>query len=609
MRTTLTRGLAAALVAVSMTAGPASAESVVPPPDAWPTIPVQLLSFTDLHGYLAPTTGGDAVVYDANGQRITVGGAAFLATHLAQLRAGQTNSILFATGDSFTGYQPAQNAFRDEPTIEFMNTVGVQFSTVGNHELDISRDFLADHMGKGKCFGTVDVDSCFTDSTGRRFHGADFPFLTGNIVDGSTGRNILPATNVEWVRGSDGRAVPVGFINLTVPDTPYGTTSYQPSLKSLPVVATANRYAAELKQRGVQAIVMNLHDGGVAYGSGHDYNGCQQPSGPAFDVARNASPDIDAIVTGHWHTQFNCMVPDPAGNPRPVVEAGNAGKLISEINLQIDPRTGEVIRGASQSANHPNTRDVAPDPAVSRMVDYWTQRAAEAYARPVASITADITRTLNPAGESTLADLAADAFWEDANQTDAGKADLALVAARPKGQSVLNADLRYAAGTTAGDADGVVTFGEAYTSIGYDNPVLTLSLTGARLKQALESQWEVRPDGTTVFHPLAVSRNVHYTYDASRPLGQRVAAEDVVIGGSPLQLDRTYRVAVLAYTAMGSDGSSIADTVINADGLKQLDPSTAPYRNSRDREAIRGYLTRHGTVSPSALDRVAARTV
>ncbi|MCW3818495.1 5'-nucleotidase C-terminal domain-containing protein [Micromonospora sp. DR5-3] len=464
-------------------------------------------------------------------------------------------------------------------------------------------------MMRGKCFGTVGVDSCFTDSTGRRFHGADFPFLTGNIVDATTNRSILPAATVEWVRGATGRAVPVGFINVTVPDTPYGTTSYQPALASLPSVQTANRYAAELKRQGVQALVLNLHDGGVAYGSGRDYNGCQAPSGPAFDAARDASPDIDVIVTGHSHNQFNCSLPDPAGNPRPVVEAGNAGKLINEINLQIDPRTGDVIRAATRSTNHPNTRDVTPDPIVSKLVDYWTQRAGEAYARPVATITGDVTRALNPAGESTLADLASDAFWEDANSSEAGRADLALVAAAPKGQSVLRADLHYAPGTsTAGDAPGRITFGEAYTSIGYDNPVLTISITGARLKRALESQWQVRPDGTTAFYPLAVSRNVHYTYDSGKPIGDRVQPSDVLIDGNPLQLDRTYRVAVLAYTAMGADGSDIADTMVNAVGAKQLDPATRPYRNSRDREAIRGYLTRHSTVAPPAVDRVTART-
>ena len=107
---------------------------------------------------------------------------------------------------------------RDEPTIEVMNALGVEFDSVGNHELDVSKSFLVDHMARGKCFGTIGVDSCFTDSTGRRFHGADFSFQSANIVD-AKGRTIVAPYTIRWVR-DQGRAYPVGFIGLTVPDTP-----------------------------------------------------------------------------------------------------------------------------------------------------------------------------------------------------------------------------------------------------------------------------------------------------------------------------------------------------------------------------------------------------
>ncbi|MET9340802.1 hypothetical protein [Nonomuraea sp. NPDC003804] len=66
----------------------------------------------------------------------------------------------------------------DEPTIEFLNKIKVEFTTVGNHELDRSLEFLRDHMGEGECFGEIGVDSCFTDSDGRQFHGADFAIST-----------------------------------------------------------------------------------------------------------------------------------------------------------------------------------------------------------------------------------------------------------------------------------------------------------------------------------------------------------------------------------------------------------------------------------------------
>ncbi|MFE3558499.1 hypothetical protein ACFXKW_27095 [Streptomyces sp. NPDC059193] len=62
------------------------------------------------------------------------------------------------------------------------------------------------------------------------------------------------------------------------------------------------------------AIVLSMHDGAVA---GGDFNSGANPSGPALDLALRVSPDIDAIVTGHWHTRFTMMLPDPNGVPRP----------------------------------------------------------------------------------------------------------------------------------------------------------------------------------------------------------------------------------------------------------------------------------------------------
>ncbi|WP_220506152.1 bifunctional UDP-sugar hydrolase/5'-nucleotidase [Microbispora sp. H10830] len=575
----------AALALSVTTALPAAADAAPPPVD------VQLLSFTDLHGYLTPQNdAANGTVKDAQGRTIVVGGAAYIAAHLKNLRQGHDNSITFTTGDDFSGW-PVEVAYHeDEPTVEFLNSIGVEFAAVGNHELDRPLEFLRDHMGKGQCFGVVDVDSCFTDSTGRRFHGADYAISSANVTRKGSTTPIFKPYVIKHVKVHGGREVRIGFISLTTTTTVTGSTSYQPELDNLPLVETANRYAAELKRQGVEAIVADVHEGGSAGGY---YNGCTNPSGPVVDFAKQASPDIDAIVTGHWHALFNCTIPDPAGNPRPVVEAANHGRLISEINLKIDPRTGEVIRSATTAVNHPVTRDVAPDPAAVRLVDYWNARSARTAARPVGRISGDITRTRAADGESTLGNLVADVEYADARR--GGPVDLALVAAAPlKGSASLRGDLRFAKGANPADADGTVLFGEAWGAYGYANPVLTVSLTGRQIEQALEQQWQTQADGTVRFGPLAVSANVRYSYDASRPVGDRIDPSQVLIGGAPLDLGRTYRVAALAYTLIG------------ADGFTALTAFTDPVRNSRDYDAFRAYLQANETVAPPALDRVTA---
>jgi 5'-nucleotidase len=564
------------LIGVGLSGGTAGAQ---PPP-----VPVQLVSITDFHGYLRPPSPADGgTIAGPDGKNQVVGGAAYLATHLKTIRAGHPNSIMLADGDNFSGWPFEVDAHADEPTIEALNALGIEFSSVGNHELDVSKSFLVDHMTRGKCFGTPGADSCFTDSTGRRFHGADFEFQSANIVD-AKGRTIVARYTIRWVR-DHGRSYPVGFIGMTVPDTPVGSTSYQPDLKALDPVESANRAAAELTRRGVKAIVLNMHDGGTDASA--TYDNCLNPSGPAIDLARKVTPQIDAIVTGHWHAAFNCSIPDPDGIPRPVVEAANHGRLISEINLQLDRRTGEVLRDRTTSTNHAVTRDVTPDPKLQKIVDYWAAAGDRKYAEPVATVTGDFTRTANAVGESTMADLAADVHLWTAQE--AGQADLGLIAAKPGiGSTALRGDLVVANSNKPGDADGRVLLGESWEAYGYGNPVLTVSLTGAELDAVLEQQWQGGK-----FAPLALSKNVKYSFDASRPEGDRIDPNDIRINGASLDPAKTYRVAALAYTVIGADGYPALKAAYRD-----------PVRTDTDHETFAAYLRAHKTLTPAPLDRV-----
>ncbi|WP_214326117.1 bifunctional metallophosphatase/5'-nucleotidase [Nonomuraea sediminis] len=548
-------------------------------------VDVQLLSITDFHGYITPQNNvADGTIKDPSGTNLVVGGAPYLATHLAKLREGHENTVTFSAGDNFSGWPTEVSFHADEPTIEFLNKIKLDFTTVGNHELDRSLEFLRDHMGKGQCFGEIGVDSCFTDSDGRRFHGADFEISTANITRKGETRPVLKPYVIKYFRG-----IPVGFINLTTPTTVGGSTSYQPSLDNLPLVETANHYVDVLKRRGVKAIVVNVHEGGTT--KDDLYDRCVNPSGPVIDFAKQVSPEVDAIVTGHWHAPFNCMVPDPDGNPRPVVEAAYHGKLINEINLKLDPRTRDVIRSATTSVNHPVTRDVVPDPAMVHLVDYWNAKKNETYAKPYGTITGDLTRTRDATGQSTLGNTVADAEYADSQRTPGGQADLAMVAVAPaKGSNSLRGDLLFAKGANPADSDGTVLMGESWAAWGYANPVLTVTVKGSQLEQALEQQWQTQANGTVKFAPLAVSKNVRFSFDATRPVGDRINPADVIINGQPLDTGKDYRLAALAYTLLG------------ADGYAAFAGYTDAVRGNRDYEAMREYL-RQGTVTPPALDR------
>ncbi|WP_424215766.1 bifunctional metallophosphatase/5'-nucleotidase (plasmid) [Streptomyces sp. BI20] len=563
-------------------------------------VDVQLLSITDLHGYLAAPPGPHATIRGNGGRVYTVGGVAHLAAHLGRLRDGRKNSVFFSPGDNFSGWEFDVAAFADEPTIEALNLMKLDFATAGNHEFDRSPAMITRHMEDGVPFPRAGRETSFVDSTGNRFRGANFRFHSANTLWREDGSNVLPPYNITHVTGPRGERIPLGFIHLTATGSETTSTAFLPALRTEDQLATADHYAALLKRRGVNAIVLSVHDGAVA---GGDFNSGSAPSGPAYELALRVSPDIDAIVTGHWHTRFNMMLPDPAGVPRPFVEAGCYGQLLNEITLRLDPRTGRVVRELTVSVNHPNSHDdIAPDPEMRKLVAYWAKEAAARADSTIGRQRGAFLRTRNGAGESTMGNLVADwVRWAggrpedpnfDGNRHPNVPAQLALVATAPRvGQSVIAGDLPH---DPAGD--GAIRFGRAWRSVGFGDPVVSVWVTGRQIHDALEQQWTTRPDGEVRFAPLAVSENVRYRFDPAADVGDRVAPADVLIDGRPLDPRRRYRLATLAYTLVGGDGYPALTTF------------DEPYTHQRDYESFIAFVREHGTLTPAPTNRATALT-
>lgn len=557
----------------------ASKEGLPEAEDDTELLNLQLLTITDFHGYLNDTSQ----INTPEGPK-TVGGAAYIAAHLDRLEKSDSPTIRLSAGDDFSGWPFEVASFRDEPTIEFLNAIDLDLSVAGNHEFDISKDFLKKHMMDGKCFGVIGMDSCFEDSTGQQFQGADYEYLSANIRDAQSGKLVLKPYIIKEIPDGQGGTVPVGFIGLTTTTTILGTTSFQEGdLTADELLESGNRYAKELQDLGVETIIAVVHEGGADNG---DNEKCLN-TGPVIDFAKEASPAIDAIVTGHWHATFNCSIDDPDGNPRPIIEGANHGKYVSEVNLWIDPASQDVVREKTTSANHPVTRDIEPDPEIAKLASYWKTRGEQRWAEPVAKLTGDLTRARNANGESTLANFVADSHYATGQTGRKKPADFALTAA-----SSLKGDLLYKKGTNAADKDGQILFGEQWAAHGYDNPIVNVTLTGAQIEQILEEQWRQSPNGVVTFHPLATSYNVRYSYDDSKTVGDRVDPENVYIDNKRLNPKRSYRVAALAYLIRGNDGYP---TFLEYEN---------PVRIENDHWAFYAYLKQQKTIAPPELNRV-----
>ncbi|MFD8736776.1 bifunctional metallophosphatase/5'-nucleotidase [Streptomyces sp. NPDC059618] len=500
---------------------------------------VQLLSFNDLHGNLEPPTGSSGRVTelqaDGTTKNVDAGGVEYLATHLRDARKGHKYSITAAAGDMVGASPLISGLFHDEPTIEALNGLDLDVTSVGNHEFDEGAKELA-RLQKGGCHPT---DGCYG---GKKFTGADFPYLAANVTDEKTGKPILKPY---WVWKKNG--VKIGFIGVTLEGTPNIVSAEGvKGLKFGDEVETINKYAKELQHQGVKSIVALIHEGGAPASTAYNYD-CDSPgagdgiSGPIVDIAKNVTPAVDALITGHTHQAYACTIPDPAGRPRMVTSASSFGRLYTDTTLTYDRWTGDIARTTVKSANHVVTRDVAKAADMTSLITKWKALSAPVASRPLGYIAGDINNT---GTESQAGDLIADAQLAYAKSVDP-EADLAVM--NPGG---IRAGLTYA--SSGGEGDGVVTYGEAYTVQPFANTVNLVDLTGAQVITALQQQVSGANEASPKI--LQISKGLTYTLDLTKSGAARVVAGSVKLNGTAVDPAATYRVAMNSFLAGGGDG-------------------------------------------------------
>ncbi|WP_236256504.1 bifunctional metallophosphatase/5'-nucleotidase [Streptomyces hygroscopicus] len=553
------------------------------------TVDVQLLSFNDLHGNLEPPQGSSGTVTetqpDGTTKAVPAGGVEYLATALRNARKGHEYSVTAAGGDMIGASPLMSGLFHDEPTIEALNKLDLDVTSVGNHEFDEGRAEL-NRIQNGGCHPK---DGCYED--GKTFQGADFPYLAANVTDEKTGKPILKPYTVWQHKG-----VKIGFIGVTLEGTPgIVTAEGVKGLKFHDEVETINKYAKELNRKGVKSIVALIHEGGLPASSSYDYD-CDSPgagdgiSGPIVDIAKNITPKVDALVTGHTHQAYTCTIPDPSGTPRTVTSAASFGRLYTDTTLTYDRRTGDIVRTSvkgANAANHVVNREQPKAPDMTSLIGRWNKLAAPIANKPIGYVSADINGRGSTAYETPLGDVIADAQLEALSPADKGGAQLALM--NPGG---IRSDLAYKASGSEGD--GVVTYGEAFTVQPFTNMMNVIDLTGSQLITALQQQ----VSGSNEASPkiLQVSRSLTYTLDLTKSGKDRLVTDSVKLNGEPIDPAKTYRVAMNEFLAGGGDGfAAFKEGTNKLVGASDLDTFTA-------------YLSAHSSQSepldPPKADRI-----
>jgi 5'-nucleotidase len=522
------------------------------------TTTIQLLGINDFHGNLEPPSGSSGRIGTVN-----AGGVEYLATHLEQLEATNPNTLVVSAGDLIGASPLLSGLFHDEPTIEAANIFGLDFNAVGNHEFDEGAVELL-RMQEGGCHP---VDGC---QDGDGFAGADFAFLAANVRWHDTGETLFPAYKIAHFKG-----VKVALIGMTLEGTP---TIVSPSgvagLDFLDEADTVNALIPELREQGVKTIVVLIHEGGFPTGG---FNECPGISGPIVDIVNRTSDEVDLFISGHTHQAYNCVI-----DGRPVTSAASFGRLITDFDITISRATKQPVNITVD--NKIVTRDVAKDEAETALILKYKQFADPIANRVIGTITTDITRTANAAGESALGDVIADAQLDSTD--DPGFGDAVVAFMNPGG---IRTDLVFGQ-ISGGEAPGEVTFGEAFAVQPFGNSLVTMTLTGAQIDTLLEQQFDNPSAGQSRI--LQVSNGFTYTWNAAAPTGSKVDPSTIQIGGVTVDPAASYRVTVNSFLADGGDNFSVL-----AQGTDRLGGDV-------DTDAMVDYFAANSPVAPGPQNRI-----
>jgi 5'-nucleotidase len=544
--------LAATMLAMALGPAPRAAAQAAP-------VELRILAINDFHGYLQPSPAGIRIADpDDKTKKITVpaGGAEHMATLVKELRQDSKNNIFVAAGD-LIGASPFLSAmFHDEPTIESLSMMGLDVASVGNHEFDEGKEELL-RMQNGGCHPT---DKC---QGPHPFLGAKFRYLAASTIEKATSKTVFPPYEI---REFDG--VPVAFIGLTLKGTP--NLVAPPGIAGLEFrdeADTVNALVPELKARGVEAIVVLIHEGGFPAG---DCNECPGISGPIVDIVRKFDHAVDVVISGHTHQAYVCEI-----DGRLVTSGDKYGTIVTAIDLKLDPATRDVVSARADNVIV-RTGAFAKDPDQTALLEAYDRVAAPIANRPAGTITDTLSRVPNMTGESVLGDVVADAQLAATRTDEKGGAVIAFT--NPGG---VRADM------TKKD-EGAVTYADIFASQPFRNQLVTLTLTGAQIKDMLEQQW-LDPKRPRI---LQVSKGFSYTWDGARPFGERIVAERMSLNGQRIDPTASYRVTVNNFLSVGGDGFTV------------FKEGTGQQFGVYDVDALYAYFRENSPVAPTSADRI-----
>ena len=415
---------------------------------------------------------------------------------------GADGSLMLDSGDTFHG-QPIATIVKGESVAKLMKACGYDAMTTGNHDWSYGKERL-------KELGGI----------------ANVKILSGNIKN-ADGTSFFDTDELVKEITKNGKTLKIGVFGVSDPEMKNKTTpSNVEGLDFQDAVAYAKREAATLKTEGCDVVIALSHT--------------LDPKNVAAQV-----DGVDLWLCGHEHIELSESVTTPDGSKTYVSESGhylNSVGLI-DLNCTMDEDGSVHVDYEKTSVDYEEAQNYPKDASVTAVLD---------------TIKAENEPALNRVIGTSPVEL--DGVWEHIRigQTNLGNVitDAYLLAT--------GADIAFenAGGIRASIAAGTVTYGDVINVSPYGNYVVTKKLTGAQIKEMLESsltiqkncivandsgEWDAWPNDSGSYLQVG---GIIVRFDPAQPAGARVLS--VQKDGQELDDTKEYTVAVNNYLA-GSD--------------------------------------------------------
>ncbi len=471
-----------------------------------------------------------------------------LTTAVKTVRETKPNALLLDAGDVFSGTLYF-NKYLGLADMEFMNALGYDAMTLGNHEFDKDSQVLANFINAME-FPIVSANVNVTKDEILS------PFFADEISASPEGGKIYPAI-IKEVEGNK-----VGIFGLTTEDTVF-LSSPSEDIEFEKAVDKANETIAALEAQGVNKIVLVSHSG--------------------FNVEKalaEAVDGIDLLVGGHSHTKLEKPVLVDKDEPTVIVQANEYLNYLGVVDVTFNAEG--VVTGFEGELL--DTKTFEEDATAAARVKELAAPIEELKKTVIGSseVVLDGERANVRTKETNLGNLIADGMLAKANELEKEPVHIAI---------------QNGGGIRASIDQGDVTLGEVHTVLPFQNLLVTMQLTGEEILLALEHSVGDVENAAGRFLQVA---GLQFKYDPSKPAGERVWEVNVKTenGYQPLDLEATYSVATNAFTANGGDGFTMLKNAKDEGRIHDLFVV--------DYEILSEYITEHSPVAPTVEGRIIA---